>query len=88
MWTAINPTTLIAAMVVVGLIAVVINIYCVHLARMRLKAAETTDFQRWRELDGQLHVYGAVLLIARSRRSPLAATFLSADEPRVCSRGR
>ena len=32
---------------------------------MRLKAAETSDFQRWREIDGQLHVYGAVLLIAQ-----------------------
>ena len=65
MWTAVNPNTLIAAMVLVGLVAIVINVYCVHLARMRLKAAEAGDFRRWVEIDGQLHVYGAVLLVAQ-----------------------
>jgi hypothetical protein len=47
-----------------GLLAVLLNAYCVLLAFRRLEASRAHDFAAWEAIDERLHRFGALVLIA------------------------
>lgn len=62
---AIVPMTpLLATKIAFGVVAVVVNAYCVVIVRRRLKAAEAGDDAAWAAVDARQHRWGAVVFAA------------------------
>jgi len=71
-------TPAVVVMIVAGLIAVGVNVYCVVLVRRRLAAAQANDSSLWFEIDHSQHRWGAVVLVAQLVALAAAATMFGA----------
>jgi hypothetical protein len=60
---SVAMTPLLATKITFGLIAVVVNAYCVWLVLRRLRLARAGDFSAWETIDDSQHKFGAVVLI-------------------------
>jgi hypothetical protein len=64
------------AKIVLGLVAIAANIYCVGLVFRRAKAADSGDWSRFEALDHLQHKWGAVVLVAILLALGLGASLL------------
>ncbi len=71
-------TALVFGMIGAGLAAVIFNLHCLYLARIRLTAAEAGDFERWLAIDRQQHIFAAVALIAMLIALAIGASLFTA----------
>lgn len=64
MFPMANDSALLNLKIVLGLLAVVTNIYCVWLVFQRAEAATREEWEVFSRLDRKQHLYGAVVLVA------------------------
>jgi ABC-type enterobactin transport system permease subunit len=64
MTASVPMTSLLATKIGFGLVAVLVNAYCVLLVFRRLNTAEAGDDAAWAAIDARQHRFGAVVFAA------------------------
>ena len=64
LYQASSPSALIYIKIILGVVAVLTNIYCVVLVFQRASAANRGDWQKFESLDSKQHQYGTVVLVS------------------------